>query len=56
MKVDCSCPVGIHCRFLADGRMELRAMVDGKKAWRVGKEKDGMALCASLKEELYDGR
>lgn len=56
MKVDCSCPVGIHCQFLADGRMELRAMVDGKKAWRVGKEKDGMALCASLKEELYDGR
>ena len=28
MKVDCSRPVGIHCRLLKSGRMELLAMVD----------------------------
>lgn len=54
MKVDCSCPVGIHCRLLPGERMELMAMVDGKRARRMGKEKDGQALCQSLKEELYD--
>ncbi|MGP2527630.1 hydroxymethylbilane synthase [Acidaminococcus sp. LBK-2] len=56
MKVDCSCPVGIHCRLLDQGRMELLAMVDGKRARRLGLEKEGKALCASLKEELYDWR
>ena len=54
MKVDCSRPVGIHCRLLKSGRMELLAMVDGKRARRLGMEKEGKALCASLKEELYD--
>ena len=29
-------------------------MVDGKRARRLGMEKEGKALCASLKEELYD--
>ena len=56
MKVDCSCPVGIHCRLGDKEQMEIMAMVDGKRAQRMGKEKDGTALCQSLKEELYDGR